>query len=196
MPSEITRMERSEPSAEMERMLENLLRILGEDPLREGLIETPRRMVESLSFLTSGYQTDPMALIRPALFNVSYNEMVMVKDIELFSLCEHHLLPFYGKCHVAYIPNGKVIGLSKIPRVVDAFARRLQIQERLTVQIAETIQEAVQPKGVAVVVEATHLCIVMRVVEKQHSTTVTSSMLGTFKDHLETRNEFLSLIRR
>ena len=196
MPSEITRMERSEPSAEMERMLENLLRILGEDPLREGLIETPRRMVESLSFLTSGYQTDPMALIRPALFNVSYNEMVMVKDIELFSLCEHHLLPFYGKCHVAYIPNGKVIGLSKIPRVVDAFARRLQIQERLTVQIAETIQEAVQPKGVAVVVEATHLCIVMRGVEKQHSTTVTSSMLGTFKDHLETRNEFLSLIRR
>ncbi|MBI4456914.1 MAG: GTP cyclohydrolase I FolE [Acidobacteria bacterium] len=182
-------------STEVEQMLQRIIRNLGEDPCREGLRETPRRMAESLRFLTSGYQVDPLALIHPALFDVSYNEMVIVKDIEVFSLCEHHLLPFYGKCHVAYIPDGKVIGLSKIPRVVDVFARRLQIQERLTVQIAETIRDAIHPKGVAVVIEAVHLCMIMRGVEKQHSVAVTSSMLGTFKEHIETRNEFLSLIR-
>lgn len=176
-------------------MLEKVIRAMGEDPDRDGLRETPRRMAESLRFLTSGYRIDPMALIHPALFDVTYNEMVIVKDIEVFSLCEHHLLPFFGKCHVAYIPDGRVIGLSKIPRVVDAFARRLQIQERLTVQIAETINEAIHPQGVGVVIEASHLCIQMRGVQKQNTVAVTSSMLGTFKEHIETRSEFLSLIR-
>ncbi|MBI2822510.1 MAG: GTP cyclohydrolase I FolE [Acidobacteria bacterium] len=198
MPNKLSSSEIEMPieTAEAEGMLQKIIHYLGEDPDREGLRETPKRIVESLRFLTSGYRTDPMGLIRPALFDVSYNEMVIIKDIEVFSLCEHHLLPFYGKCHVAYIPNGQVIGLSKIPRVVDAFARRLQIQERLTVQIAETIADAIHPKGVGVVVEAVHLCIIMRGVEKQHSVAVTSSMLGTFKEHIETRNEFLSLIRQ
>ncbi|HEY2930612.1 MAG TPA: GTP cyclohydrolase I FolE [Acidobacteriota bacterium] len=191
----------SEPPVEskekrIEDKLRDLIEEMGEDPERDGLRETPQRMAESFRFLTSGYRVDPMKLIKDALFDVSYNEMVIVKNIEVFSLCEHHVLPFYGKCHVAYIPNGRVIGLSKIPRVVDAFARRLQIQERLTVQIAETIEEAVRPRGVAVVMEAVHLCMVMRGVEKQNSVAVTSSMLGTFKEHMETRNEFLSLIGR
>lgn len=178
----------------MEERLRDVIEELGEDPMREGLRETPRRMAESLIFLTSGYRTDPMEVLQGALFDVTYNEMVIVKDIEVFSLCEHHILPFYGKCHVAYIPSGRVIGLSKIPRLVDAFARRLQIQERLTVQIAETIEQAISPRGVAVVMEAVHLCMVMRGVEKQNSIAVTSSMLGTFKEHIETRSEFLSLI--
>ncbi|HEV8129961.1 MAG TPA: GTP cyclohydrolase I FolE [Acidobacteriota bacterium] len=195
MPSKIPEVETRTDLGEMERLLQKVILDLGEDPLRDGLRETPRRMAESLRFLTSGYQTDPMELIRHALFDVSYNEMVIVKDIEVFSLCEHHLLPFFGKCHVAYIPDGQVIGLSKIPRLVDAYARRLQIQERLTMQIAETIRDAVHPGGVAVVIEAMHLCMIMRGVEKQNSIAVTSSMLGTFKEHIETRSEFLSLIR-
>jgi len=196
MPGKMPEIEVETTSSEIEQMLQKIILYLGEDPFRDGLRDTPRRMAESLKFLTSGYQVEPMHLVRGALFEVSYNEMVIVKDIELFSLCEHHLLPFFGKCHVAYIPNGQVIGLSKIPRLVDAFARRLQIQERLTMQVAETINDAVQPRGVAVVVEAVHLCMIMRGVEKQNSVAVTSSMLGTFKEHIETRNEFLSLIRQ
>ncbi|HEY3129447.1 MAG TPA: GTP cyclohydrolase I FolE [Acidobacteriota bacterium] len=196
MPGKLPEIEVETTSSEIEGMLQKIILFLGEDPFRDGLRDTPRRMAESLKFLTSGYQVEPMDLVRGALFEVSYNEMVIVKDIELFSLCEHHLLPFFGKCHVAYIPNGQVIGLSKIPRLVDAFARRLQIQERLTTQIAETISDVVQPRGVAVVVEAVHLCMIMRGVEKQNSIAVTSSMLGTFKEHIETRNEFLSLIHQ
>jgi GTP cyclohydrolase IA len=173
---------------------EMLLR-LGEDPSRDGLRRTPERMESALQYLTRGSQEDPARILRGALFDVSYDEMVIVKDIEMFSLCEHHLLPFFGKVHVAYIPNGKVIGLSKIPRLVDVFARRLQVQERLTTQIAETIQSAIEPQGVGVVIEARHLCMMMRGVEKQHSSTVTSSMLGVFRNEQETRDEFLTLIR-
>jgi GTP cyclohydrolase I len=173
---------------------EVLLR-LGEDPSRDGLRRTPERMESSLRFLTRGRQEDPAAILQDALFDVNYDEMVIVKDIEMFSLCEHHVLPFFGKVHVAYIPDGKVIGLSKIPRLVDVFARRLQVQERLTTQIAETIQRAIRPQGVGVVIEARHLCMMMRGVEKQHSSTVTSSMLGAFRDEQQTREEFLSLIR-
>ena len=172
-----------------------LLLSLGEDPDREGLLRTPERMYKALRFLTKGYQEDPEEILNDALFTVHYDEMVIVKDIEMFSLCEHHVLPFFGKVHVAYIPNGKVIGLSKVPRLVDVFARRLQVQERLTVQIAEAIQETIHPLGVAVVVEARHLCMMMRGVERQHSSTVTSSMLGIFRDSQQTRDEFLSLIR-
>jgi GTP cyclohydrolase IA len=174
---------------------EILLRI-GEDPTRDGLVDTPERMEKSMAFLTRGYAMDANAVIQDALFDVDYDEMVIVKDIEFFSLCEHHLLPFFGKAHIAYVPNGKVIGLSKIPRVVDVFARRLQVQERLTTQIAEAISAAIDPQGVAVIVEAQHLCMMMRGVEKQHSATVTSAMLGVFKTQLQTRNEFLSLVRR
>jgi GTP cyclohydrolase I len=173
-----------------------LLSLVGEDPLREGLLKTPQRAAKALQFLTQGYEQDGEAILRSAMFREDYSEMVIVKDIELYSLCEHHMLPFFGKAHVAYIPNGHIVGLSKIPRVIDIFARRLQVQERLTVQIAETIQEKVRPRGVAVVVEAQHLCMVMRGVEKQHSVTVTSSMLGAFKDDQNTRNEFLNLIHR
>jgi len=169
---------------------------LGEDPDREGLARTPSRMRKSMEFLLKGYQDDPEALLRKALFTVNYDEMVIVKDIEMFSLCEHHLLPFFGKVHVAYIPNGRVIGLSKIPRLIEVFSRRLQIQERLTTQIAETIQNAIEPQGVGVVVEARHLCMMMRGIEKQHSSAVTSSMLGSFRDEEETRTEFLSLIHQ
>jgi len=168
---------------------------LGEDPTREGLVRTPERMHKALEFLTRGHAEDPKEILGDALFTVNYDEMVIVKDIEMFSLCEHHMLPFFGKVHVAYIPNGKVVGLSKIPRLVDVFARRLQVQERMTVEIAETIQKVIQPQGVGVVVEARHLCMMMRGVEKQHSATVTSSMLGCFREEIETRNEFLSLIR-
>jgi GTP cyclohydrolase I len=174
---------------------ELLLRI-GEDPTRDGLIDTPERMEKSMAFLTRGYQMDVNQVLHDALFDVDYDEMVIVKDIEFFSMCEHHLLPFFGKAHVAYVPNGKVIGLSKIPRVVDVFARRLQVQERLTTQIAEAISGAIAPQGVAVILEAQHLCMMMRGVEKQHSATVTSAMLGVFKTQLQTRNEFLSLVRR
>ncbi|HZD92667.1 MAG TPA: GTP cyclohydrolase I FolE, partial [Candidatus Sulfotelmatobacter sp.] len=165
-------------SANTQELLRELLVRLGEDPERDGLLRTPERMQKALEYLTKGYDQDANAVLQGALFDVSYDEMVIVKDIEMFSLCEHHLLPFFGKVHVAYIPNGKVVGLSKIPRLVDIFARRLQVQERLTVQIAETIQEAIQPQGVGVVVEARHLCVMMRGVEKQHSSAVTSHMLG------------------
>ncbi len=183
-------------SASYEELVRELLIRLGEDPDREGLIRTPTRMQKAMQDLTRGYKEDPEALLRKALFTVSYDEMVIVKDIEMFSLCEHHMLPFFGKVHVAYIPNGKVIGLSKIPRLIEVFSRRLQIQERLTTQIAETIQKAIEPQGVGVVIEARHLCMMMRGVEKQHSEAVTSSMLGCFRDEHETRSEFLSLIRQ
>jgi GTP cyclohydrolase I len=181
--------------ASTQELLRELLVRLGEDPDRDGLLRTPERMQKSLEYLTKGYQQDPDKVLQGALFDVNYDEMVIVKDIEMFSLCEHHLLPFFGKVHVAYIPNGKVLGLSKIPRLVDIFARRLQVQERLTVQIAETIQSAIQPQGVGVVIEARHLCVMMRGVEKQHSSAVTSHMLGSFRNSENTREEFLSLIR-
>jgi len=171
------------------------LRELGEDPKREGLLKTPERVARSLRFLTSGYRQDVDKVLNGALYSVAYDEMVIVKDIEIFSLCEHHLLPFFGRCHVAYIPTQKVIGLSKIPRLVDVFARRLQVQERLTNQIAETIMEKIEPLGVGVVIEAKHLCMIMRGVEKQNSVAVTSAMLGVFRDEIETRQEFLSLVR-
>jgi len=182
-------------SATTQELLRELLVRLGEDPEREGLLRTPERMQKALEHLTKGYNEAPEKLLQGALFDVTYDEMVIVKDIEMFSLCEHHLLPFFGKVHVAYIPNGKVVGLSKIPRLVDIFARRLQVQERLTVQIAETIQNAIQPLGVGVVIEARHLCVMMRGVEKQHSSAVTSHMLGSFRSSEKTREEFLSLIR-
>ncbi|HEY6305778.1 MAG TPA: GTP cyclohydrolase I FolE [Candidatus Angelobacter sp.] len=181
--------------ASTQELLRELLVRLGEDPEREGLLRTPERMQKALEHLTKGYKEDPDKIFQGALFKVTYDEMVIVKDIEMFSMCEHHLLPFFGKVHVAYIPHGKVVGLSKIPRLVDVFARRLQVQERLTVQIAETIQNAIQPLGVGVVVEARHLCVMMRGVEKQHSSAVTSHMMGSFRASEKTREEFLSLIR-
>ncbi len=180
----------------MIREIRSILEQLGEDPSRDGLVKTPTRVDGALRYLTSGYKMNADQILNAALFDVAYDEMVIVKDIEVFSLCEHHLLPFFGKCHVAYIPDGKVIGLSKIPRLVDMFAKRLQVQERLTMQIAETINDKIHPKGVAVVVEAQHLCMIMRGVEKQNSVAVTSSMLGAFKDEQNTRNEFLNLVRR
>src|SRR6188508_2410768 len=180
----------------MQALIAELLRELGEDPGREGLLATPRRVEKALQFLTSGYRADVDAVINNALFTVDYNEMVIVKDIDFYSLCEHHLLPFFGKCHVAYIPQKRVIGLSKIPRLVDVFSRRLQVQERLTDQIAQVIQEKVAPLGVAVVMEATHLCMAMRGVEKQNSLAVTSAMLGAFRENARTRMEFLDLIKR
>ncbi|MBZ5524289.1 MAG: GTP cyclohydrolase I FolE [Acidobacteriia bacterium] len=182
-------------SASTEDLLRELLVRLGEDPNREGLLKTPERMQKALEYLTQGSEADPDKILQGAMFAVNYDEMVIVKDIEMFSLCEHHVLPFFGKVHVAYIPNDKVIGLSKIPRIVDVFARRLQVQERLTVQIAETIQRAIQPQGVGVVIEARHLCVMMRGVEKQHSSAVTSHMLGSFRSSDKTRKEFLALIR-
>jgi GTP cyclohydrolase IA len=182
-------------SATFEELVREILVRLGEDPQREGLLQTPERIHKAYQFLTKGYREDPEKLLRGALFTVTYDEMVIVKDIEMFSLCEHHMLPFFGKVHVAYIPNGKVIGLSKIPRLIEMFSRRLQIQERLTTQIAETIQKVIEPQGVGVVIEARHLCMMMRGVEKQHSAAVTSSMLGVFRHEEETRTEFLSLIR-
>jgi len=180
----------------MQDIIRGLLSALGEDPSREGLVDTPKRVENSLRFLTSGYREDVDAMLNNALFTVDYNEMVIVRDIDFYSLCEHHLLPFFGKCHVAYIPNGKVVGLSKIPRLVDIYARRLQVQERLTNQIASTLLEKINPLGVAVVTEATHLCMAMRGVEKQNSVAVTSAMLGTFRDDARTRAEFLDLIKR
>jgi GTP cyclohydrolase IA len=181
-------------SASFEELVREMIVRLGEDPTREGLARTPERVHRAYEHLMKGYKEDPEAMLKNALFTVTYDQMVIVKDVEMFSLCEHHMLPFFGKVHVAYIPNGKVIGLSKIPRLVDIFSRRLQIQERLTTQIAETIQKAIQPQGVGVVIEARHLCMMMRGVEKQHSAAVTSSMLGCFRDEQETRTEFLSLI--
>lgn len=176
--------------------MREVLTQLGEDPDRDGLVRTPARAEKALQFLTSGYETDIGKIVNGALFDVKYDEMVLVKDIEFFSLCEHHLLPFFGKIHVAYLPNEKVIGLSKIPRIVDAFARRLQIQERLTQQIAESLEDLVHPRGVAVICEARHFCMMMRGVEKQHSGTVTSSMLGAFRDSRKTRGELMSLLSR
>jgi len=183
-------------SAGFEDLVREMIVRIGEDPDREGLIRTPERVKKAFDHLTRGYKIDPEELLRGALFTVTYDEMVIVKDIEMFSLCEHHMLPFFGKVHIAYIPNGKVIGLSKMPRLVEVFSRRLQIQERLTTQIAETIQKTIEPQGVGVVVEARHLCMMMRGVEKQHSSAVTSSMLGCFREEQETRTEFLSLIRQ
>jgi GTP cyclohydrolase IA len=180
----------------MQELVRQLLAELGEDPSREGLLNTPKRVEKALRFLTSGYTADVDTVLNNALFTVDYNEMVIVKDIDFYSLCEHHLLPFFGRCHIAYIPNGKVIGLSKIPRLVEVFARRLQIQERMTNQIAETIREKINPLGVAVVIEATHLCMAMRGVEKQNSFAITSAMLGGFRSDARTRMEFLELIRR
>lgn len=177
-------------------LMRKILTQIGEDPGREGLEGTPARYEKALRFLTSGYAQDAAKILNGAMFSVCYDEMVVVKDIELFSLCEHHLLPFFGKCHVAYIPTQKVVGLSKIARVVNMYARRLQIQERLTSQIAKSIQEHISPEGVGVVIEARHLCMVMRGVEKQHSQAVTSAMLGCFKDNRQTRDEFLSLIHQ
>lgn len=177
-----------------EKEFRSLLKDLGEDPDREGLAKTPHRHIESLKFLTSGYSEDPHKVLNEAVFTERYNNMVILRNIEVYSMCEHHVLPFFGKCHVGYIPNGKVVGLSKIPRVVDIFSRRLQVQERLTHQIAEAIQDALNPQGVGVVMEAYHMCMMMRGVEKQNSCTLTSCMLGAFQK-LETRNEFLMLVR-
>jgi GTP cyclohydrolase I len=176
-------------------MYREILSRLGEDTSRQGLLDTPSRVEKSMAFLTKGYGENPSEILRGALFDEDYDEMVIVKDIEIFSLCEHHMLPFFGKVHVAYIPKGKVIGLSKIPRLVEVFARRLQVQERLTRQIADAIQNAIQPLGVGVVIEARHLCMMMRGIEKQHSSTVTSAMVGCFRQK-ETRLEFLSLLRQ
>jgi len=178
-----------------QEMYHEILSRLGEDPSRDGLVATPARVEKSMSFLTKGYAEDPMAILHGAMFDVDYDEMVIVKDVEMFSLCEHHMLPFFGKVHVAYIPKKKVIGLSKIPRLVEVFARRLQVQERLTRQIADAIQEAIEPQGVGVVIEARHLCMMMRGIEKQHSSTVTSAMVGCFRQK-ETRTEFLTLLRQ
>jgi GTP cyclohydrolase IA len=180
----------------MQEIIRQLLAELGEDPAREGLLDTPKRVEKSLRFLTSGYAANVDAVLNNALFTVDYNEMVIVKDIDFYSLCEHHVLPFFGKCHVAYIPQGRVVGLSKIPRLVEIFSRRLQVQERLTNQIAETLREKVVPLGVAVVMEGAHLCMSMRGVEKQNSVAVTSAMLGVFREDARTRMEFLELIRR
>jgi len=175
-------------------LIKQVLEKLGEDSTREGLVRTPQRVDQALRFLTSGYRMDPRKIVNGALFEVKYDEMVVVKDIEFFSLCEHHLLPFFGKVHVAYLPNKRVIGLSKLPRLVDLYARRLQIQERLTQELAHTIQEMIDPVGVGVICEARHFCMMMRGVEKQHSAATTSAMLGAFRDRKETRDEFLALV--
>lgn len=180
---------------EIRTLVHRLLGLLGEDPGREGLLKTPERVEKALQFMTKGYQEDVEQVLNGALFGIEYDEMVIVKDIDFFSLCEHHLLPFFGRCHVGYLPNKKVVGLSKIPRVVDAFSRRLQVQERLTVQIAEVLQSTLKPHGVAVVMEARHLCMMMRGVEKQNTVAVTSEMLGVFRSQQQTRDEFLRLIR-
>jgi GTP cyclohydrolase I len=180
--------------ASTEDLVAELIQRIGEDPKREGLLRTPERYAKALKFLTKGYDEDPETVLNGALFTVTYDEMVIVKDIEMFSLCEHHMLPFFGKVHIAYIPKGKVIGLSKLPRLVEVFARRLQVQERLTTEIASTIQNVIDPYGVGVIIEARHLCMMMRGVEKQHSSTVTSAMLGAFREP-QTREEFLSLVR-
>ena len=177
-------------------LVSKLLEEMGEDPGREGLIDTPARVEEVLQFLTKGYQENEDRILKGGLLTAAYDEMVIVQDVEVYSLCEHHLLPFFGKCHVGYLPSKKLIGLSKIPRIVDMFARRLQVQERLTQQIAETIRDWIEPKGVAVVIEAQHLCLMMRGVEKQNSKMITSSMLGTFREDPKSRMEFLQLLRK
>ena len=193
--SRIGTMEATRYNSEMQELIRRLLVELGEDPSREGLVRTPQRVETALKFLTSGYQADVDTVLNGAMFKVDYSEMVIVRDIDFYSLCEHHLLPFFGRCHVAYIPNGRVIGLSKLPRLVDIFARRLQLQERMTNQIAETIREKIEPLGVAVVCEGTHLCMAMRGVEKQNSYTITSAMLGAFRENARTRMEFLELLK-
>ena len=182
-------------SVSTQDLYRELISRLGEDPNRDGLLRTPERMEKSMEYLTRGYQQTIGEVLHEALFDVDYDEMVIVKDIEFYSMCEHHMLPFFGKAHIAYVPHGKVIGLSKLPRLVDVFARRLQVQERLTRQIGDAITEAIHPQGVAVILEAQHLCMMMRGVEKQQSSTVTSAMLGVFKSQLQTRNEFLTLVR-
>ena len=191
----VARVSENGKSADLERLITQLLTILGEDPKRSGLAETPKRVANALQFLTTGYQENSDDLINGALFPIEYDEMVIVRDIDIFSLCEHHLLPFFGKCHVGYIPGKRVVGLSKIPRIVDVFSRRLQVQERLTVQIAQTLQKTLSPLGVGVVIEARHLCMMMRGVEKQNTRAVTSHMLGVFRKQEQTRDEFLTLIR-
>jgi GTP cyclohydrolase I len=180
--------------ATMQQIYAELLTRIGEDPTRDGLLSTPKRMEKSMQFLTQGYTESVEEVLHNALFDVDYDEMVMVRDIEFYSMCEHHLLPFFGKAHIAYVPNGKVVGLSKLPRIVDVFARRLQVQERLTQQIAEAIEAAIHPQGVGVVIEAQHLCMMMRGVQKQSSLTVTSSLRGVFKTQTQTRSEFLALV--
>ena len=193
MINENFNMETVSITEEIKEHLNEVIGLLGEDTSREGLLKTPERSAKAMKFLTEGYEMDPMQILQSAIFNENYNEMVIVKDIELYSLCEHHMLPFFGKAHIAYIPNGKIVGLSKIPRVVDIFARRLQVQERLTEQILDCINDALQPEGVAVVIEASHMCMMMRGVQKQNSTTTTSGFRGSFKE-TDTRNEFLKLI--
>ena len=179
----------------LERLIHDFLKELGEDPNREGLQRTPERVAKAFTYFTSGYEQDVHAVLNDALFTEEYDEMVVVKDIDFYSLCEHHLLPFFGKCHIAYMPSNKIVGLSKMPRLVEMFSRRLQVQERLTTQIAQTINEVLQPRGVAVVMEALHMCMLMRGVEKQNSKAVTSAMLGAFRDRPETRAEFMELIK-
>ena len=191
----ITRRRTIDESSAMEENIHDILAAIGEAPEREGLLDTPKRVRQSLAFLTQGYQQDPYEILGSAMFEEPYDEMVLVKDIEFYSLCEHHLLPFFGRAHIAYIPDGHIVGLSKLPRLVEVFSRRLQVQERLTTQIAETIWELLAPKGVGVVVEADHLCMMMRGVQKQQSHTVTSCLLGSFKENRDTRAEFLNLVR-
>jgi GTP cyclohydrolase IA len=181
--------------ATLERLVRDLLKEIGEDPSREGLDRTPARVAKAYQYLTSGYQQDARDVLNEALFTEEYDEMVVVKDIDFYSLCEHHMLPFFGKCHIAYMPSRKIVGLSKMPRLVEMFSRRLQVQERLTTQIAQTLDEVLRPRGVAVVIEALHMCMLMRGVEKQNSKAVTSAMLGAFRDNPETRAEFMELIK-
>jgi len=187
-------MDNLETRTELEESIRKLLTLIGEDPEREGLLRTPHRVAKSMEFLTSGYRQDVGKVMNGAVFTEKYDEMVIVKDIDFFSLCEHHMLPFFGKAHIAYIPHGKIVGLSKIPRIVEIFSRRLQVQERLTQQIAETLFQSLHPDGVGVVIEAKHLCMMMRGVEKQNSVATTSAMLGSFRDDERTRNEFLKLL--
>ena len=182
--------------ARIDHLTRRLLEAIGEDPQRQGLLKTPKRVMASYAYLTGGYRMKPQEVLNKAVFDEPYDEMVLIKDIDVFSLCEHHLLPFYGKCHVAYLPKGKIVGLSKIPRIVDMYARRLQVQERLTSQIANCLKEALEPLGVAVIIEALHLCMAMRGVEKQNATCVTSTMLGVFRTDRSTRMEFMDLVRK
>lgn len=184
-----------DPPDPIESLIEAMLKELGEDPGRDGLVKTPSRVSKAMRFFTQGYKQDPAAILTGALFDVDYDEMVLVKDIDFYSLCEHHMVPFFGRVHVGYIPNGKVVGLSKIPRTVELFARRLQVQERLTMDIAQTLESVLQPKGVGVVVEAKHLCMMMRGVEKQNSFAITSSLRGSFESDPKTRSEFMELMR-
>jgi GTP cyclohydrolase IA len=190
----VIEIKRKPPQGAIASHMREVLIELGEDPAREGLVNTPQRVEKALHYLTSGYSANLDQIVNGALFDVKYDEVVIVRDIEFFSMCEHHMLPFFGKIHVAYLPDKKVIGLSKLPRIVDVFARRLQIQERLTQEVAETLQNLIQPRGVAVICEARHFCMMMRGVEKQHSGAITSAMLGAFRDNRETRNELLSLL--